>query len=69
MGGEGLRHAVDFIQKQDALMLAGGFHQVIDGGDDLAHVYSEMAYATPSYTVWEMNGRPSALWRVWCVME
>ena len=37
MGGEGLRHAVDFIQKQDALTLAGGFHQVIDGGDDLAH--------------------------------
>ena len=44
-GGEGLRYAVDFIQKQDALTLAGGLHQVIDGGDDFAHgVFGDVVF-------------------------
>ena len=36
-GGQRLRHAVDLVQKQDALPLAGGLHHVVHGGDDLAH--------------------------------
>ena len=32
-------------------------------------VYSDTSYSRPPYSLRVMNGRPSALWRVWCVME
>ena len=32
-------------------------------------VYSDTSYSTPSYVFFAMNGKPSALWRVWCVIE
>ena len=32
-------------------------------------VYSDTSYISPPYCFCTMNGRPSALWRVWCVME
>ena len=32
-------------------------------------VYSEASYSNPSKLRCSMRGRPSALWRVWCVME
>ena len=32
-------------------------------------VYSETVYVLPSYSRSTRRGRPSALWRVWCVME
>ena len=35
--GEGLRDAVDLVQKQNALRFSGGAHTVVDAGDDLAH--------------------------------
>ena len=31
------RHAVDLVEEQDALALAGGLHGIVHGGDDLAH--------------------------------
>ena len=36
-GGQGLADAVDLVQEEDALPLAGGLHGLVDGGDDLAH--------------------------------
>ena len=35
--GQGLGDAVDFVQKEDALLHACLLHQIIDGGDDLTH--------------------------------
>ena len=32
-------------------------------------VYSEASYSRPPNSRCSMRGRPSALWRVWCVME
>ena len=36
-GRQRFRHAVDLVEEQDALALAGGLHRVVHGGDDLAH--------------------------------
>ena len=36
-GGQGLGHAVDLVQEQNALLHPGVLHQVVDGGNDLAH--------------------------------
>ena len=36
-GGKGLGDAVDLVDKQDALLQAGGFHFGVDAGNDLAH--------------------------------
>ena len=35
--GQGLGHAVDLVQEEDALLDPGVLHQVVHGGDDLAH--------------------------------
>ena len=36
-GGQGLGDAVDFVQEEDAFLEAGFLHQLIDGGQNLAH--------------------------------
>ena len=43
--GKGFADAVDFIQKKNALLQSGFFHQVINGCDDFAHrIFADVAF-------------------------
>ena len=46
-GGQGLGHAVDLVNEQDALGQAGGLHLGIDAGNDLAHGVLGHRYIPP----------------------